>query len=102
MKRICLLATMALSGCATQNLQVTSMAYSPDTMDLIGPSSGEVTWDYPLCIPFVGSNDGGDSLDAITKALKSHAADALLNPAIQTEHFSFFRFIAENGLRSTA
>ena len=67
------------------------MAYSPDTMELIGPASGEIKQDYFLCIPFAGFS-GGDSLDAITNALKPHAADALLNPAVQTEYFFLFPF----------
>ncbi|MFI5361961.1 MAG: hypothetical protein ACHQ49_08340 [Elusimicrobiota bacterium] len=91
MKRICLLATVVLSGCATQSLQVTSMAYSPDTMQVLGPARGQITQDYFFCVPFLG-NDNEDPLDAIAKALKPNAADALLNPAIQTEFLYFFPF----------
>lgn len=91
MKRLWLLAALGLSGCATQTLQVTGLPYSPESMELIGPAWGQVTQDYIMCIPFVGFNEG-DSLDAISKALKPHAADALLNPLVQTENFFFFPF----------
>ena len=95
MKRIWLLAAIGLSGCVTQNLQVTSIAYSPDTMELIGRATGQITQDHFLCIPFSGSAEE-DPLIAIARALRPSAADALLNPAIQTEYFSFSRSIAAN------
>ena len=84
MKRTWLLLAVGFSGCATQSLQVTSLAYSPDTMELIGPVTGQVSMEYALCIPFTNSDD---SLTAISRALKPSSADALLNPAVETEYF---------------
>ena len=100
MKRFWLLAAIGLSGCATQSLQVTGLPYSPDAMEILGPARGQITKDYFLCIPFVGFN-ADDSLDAITKALKPNAADALLNPAIQTEYFFFFPFYCRERVTAT-
>ena len=100
MKRLWIIAAIGLSGCATQSLQVTNLPYSPDSMALIGPARGEITQDYVLCIPFSGFNEE-DSLDAIGKALKPNAADALLNPVVQTEYFFFFPFYCRKRVTAT-
>ena len=75
---------LSLCGCATQHLSVTSMAYSPETMDLIGPVEGEVTRSMFLCFPPFSTEE--NLINAITKALTrpDRMADAILNPAVET------------------
>ena len=89
------------SGCVAHRLDVTSLTYSPETMELVGPVSGQFRHGMPLCIPI---SPFLNSLTAITEALKMKNTDAtprlkdfdaILNPAVDTRMFYLPPFYCE-------
>lgn len=72
-----------LSGCAVVTPHPTSMTLSPQAMEIVGPATGESSSTRVLCVLPV---NGNASLIAATEnALKSVAAEALVNPMVDDE-----------------
>ena len=84
MKKIILFFPFCLlSGCAMVTPHPTGMTLTPQAMEIVGPVTGESTSTRLLCVLPV---NGNASLIAATEnALKSAAAEALVNPQVDDE-----------------
>jgi hypothetical protein len=85
MKKILLpLLALALGGCAVATPHPTSMIFSPQGMEMLGPVRGASSSTRLLCV--IPVSDGAASLDdAIQDALKPVNGDVIINPAVDDE-----------------
>ena len=78
------LALTLLCGCAHVQPGVSSMNFTPEAMQIVGPAKGESTETYFLClIPF--DFQPASVVDATNRAIKSVRADALINTVVDDE-----------------
>jgi len=81
---------LSLSGCAHYGRpHLDSTAYSPETMEIIGPAEGSVTKTYLLSFPIDDGGAGDYSLSAVKSAIYISKADALIN-IISDESYKFY------------
>ena len=72
-----------LSGCAMVTPHPTSMTLSPQAMEIVGTATGESTGTRLLCVLPVNGN--ASLITATENALRSVAAEALVNPMVDDE-----------------
>ena len=88
---------LGVAGCAIVTPYVSSMNYSPETMELWGTGEGESSQGYILC--FVPINESYSTMRAVNEAISSRGGDALINTVAEHETYCFLGLYCEHTIR---
>jgi hypothetical protein len=94
-KLICVVTafiSLGATGCSSIAPRVSSMNFSPESMEILGAASGESSRGYLLCMIPMGDTAGGgvffsrySLLEAVNRSVASMKADALINTIAEQE-----------------
>ena len=88
---------LGVAGCAIVTPYVSSMNYSPETLEILGTGEGESYQGYLLC--FVPTRDAYSMMSAIKTAISSRGGDALINTVAEHETVLFLGLYCQQEIR---